>query len=328
MRVSNVFCYFSVFTIILLGGLSSTFSQAAVREYWIAAEKMPWNYAPSNKNKIEANGGLDVWGETLSYQKYRYVEYQSEKFIETIPQPEWMGILGPQIRAEVGDTIKVHFLNRTERPLSIHPHGVRYDKANEGADGGQGSQVLPEKRFTYTWLVDEASGPGPNDPSSIVWLYHSHVIAEEEMNLGLIGTIVVTQKGMTRSVSDPSPHDVDREFTALYMIFDEDDGEESGLKHAINGLIFGNLNGFETTLDEKVRWHIVALGNEEDNHTVHWHGHTVLHQGRRTDVVEVLPASMITVDMVTRTIGSWLFHCHVNDHMIAGMSTRWNVHSR
>lgn len=312
-------------TVILFSVVIPCTSQAAVREYWIAAEKVAWSYAPSKENQIEAENGLGVWGETLTYQKYRYVGYKSEKFVEPISQPEWMGILGPQIRAEVGDTIKVHFLNKTDRPLSIHPHGVRYDKSNEGADGGIGASILPEKRYTYTWLVDKASGPGPNDPSSVVWLYHSHVVAEEEMNLGLIGTIIVVRQGMARSITDPSPRDVDREFTALYMIFDEEDGEERGLKHAINGRIFGNLNGFEATFGARVRWHIVALGNEEDNHTIHWHGHTVLNRGKRTDVVEVMPASMVTADMVTRTVGNWLFHCHVNDHMMAGMATRWIV---
>ncbi|MCP5245860.1 MAG: multicopper oxidase domain-containing protein [Burkholderiales bacterium] len=317
--------FLNVVFLILAGTAFS--SQAAIREYWIAAEKMPWNYAPSGKNQIAEKDGLDVWGETLVYQKYRYVGYHDKDFSKPISQPEWMGILGPQIRAEVGDTVNVHFLNKTDRPLSIHPHGMLYDKDNEGADGGKGALVLPQKRYTYTWIVDEASGPGPNDPSSIVWLYHSHVMAEEEMNLGLVGTIVVTRKGMARSSEDPSPNDVDREFTALYMIFDEEDGEESGLKHAVNGRIFGNLSGYETYLGEKARWHIVALGNEEDNHTIHWHGQTVLHHGRRTDVIEVMPASMATVDMVTRSPGNWLFHCHVNDHMMAGMSTRWIVHN-
>ena len=65
---------------------------------------------------------------------------------------------------------------------------------------------------------------------------------------------------------------------------------------------------------------VAALGNEQDNHTIHWHGQTVLDHGRRTDVIEVLPASMASVDMVPRSPGSWLLHCHVNDHMTAGMS--------
>jgi FtsP/CotA-like multicopper oxidase with cupredoxin domain len=299
---------------------------AAVREYWIAAEKMPWNYAPSGQNRIKPEAGLGVWGETLVYQKYRYVAYKDDRYKAPLPQPEWTGILGPQLRAAVGDTIKVHFLNKTDRPLSIHPHGVFYDKNNEGADGaGLGASVPPHKSYTYTWVVDEDAGPGPADPSSIVWLYHSHVMEDEEPNLGLVGTIIVTRKGMERSGSDPAPRDVDQEFTTLFMIFNEEEGKESGMKHTINGRIFGNLDGYKTRLGKRVRWHVVALGNETDNHTVHWHGQTVLDHGRRTDVVEVLPASMTSVDMVPRSPGDWLLHCHVDDHMMAGMSTRWHV---
>ena len=54
--------------------------------------------------------------------------------------------------------------------------------------------VPPGKSYTYTWVADETAGPGPADPSSIVWLYHSHVMEEEEANLGLIGTIVITRQ--------------------------------------------------------------------------------------------------------------------------------------
>ena len=237
-----------------------------------------------------------------------------------------MGILGPQIRGVVGDTIVVHFLNRTDRKLSMHPHGVLYSKDNEGADSNsKGANVLPGESYEYTWIVDEDAGPGPNDPSTIVWLYHSHVTGEEEINLGLVGAIIITRKGMEISYSNPSPRDVDHEFISLFMIFNEENDEESGLKHAINGRIFGNLNGYETKIGERVRWHVAALGNEQDNHTVHWHGQTVLNQGHRTDVIEVLPASMVSVDMTPRSPGSWLLHCHVNDHMLAGMSTRWHV---
>jgi FtsP/CotA-like multicopper oxidase with cupredoxin domain len=313
-------------TMIFIISAGFSFSvQAAVREYWIAAEKVSWNYAPSGQNLIEPVDGLGVWGQTLTYTKYRYIGYADGSYATPLPQPASMGILGPQLRAVVGDTLKIHFLNKTDRPLSMHPHGVLYDKDNEGADGGGGASVAPGARYTYTWVADTAAGPGPADPSSIVWLYHSHVMGEEEMNLGLIGTLVITRKGMARSASNPMPRDVDQEFTALFMIFNEEDGEESGLKHTINGRIFGNLDGYEARLGKRVRWHVAALGNEQDNHTVHWHGQTVLAHGRRTDVVEVLPASMTSVDMVPRSPGDWLLHCHVNDHMLAGMSARWRV---
>lgn len=48
-------------------------------------------------------------------------------------EEEHLGILGPVIRAAVGDRIIVHFKNNTRFPASIHPHGVQYTQAHEGA---------------------------------------------------------------------------------------------------------------------------------------------------------------------------------------------------
>lgn len=319
--------------------------QAALREYWIAAEAVDWNYAPSGRNLFKPGAGLGPWGQHLVYRKYRYIQYTGPDYRTRVPQPRWMGILGPQLRAVEGDTLQVHFLNRTDKPLSIHPHGLRYDKANEGADGpGPGAAVPPGRSFTYTWQVDTEAAPGPGDPSSIVWVYHSHVDSVTEIYDGLIGTIVVTRRGMARSVRAPRPRDVDAELTVLFMIFDENgrrsldaahgprlsqaDIREGHLKHSLNGLIFGNLQGLTVTEGQRVRWYLIGMGTEADLHTAHWHGQTVLARGRRTDVVELLPTSMKTVDMRADHPGRWLFHCHVTDHITAGMITRWEVRPR
>lgn len=40
--------------------------------------------------------------------------------------------VGPVIKAEVGDTILVTFVNKASWPFSIQPHGVSYGKAWEG----------------------------------------------------------------------------------------------------------------------------------------------------------------------------------------------------
>jgi FtsP/CotA-like multicopper oxidase with cupredoxin domain len=62
-----------------------------------------------------------------------------------------------------------------------------------------------------------------------------------------------------------------------------------------------------------------------DLHTPHWHGNTLLWSGMRSDMVELLPMSMKTLDMQPDDVGTWLFHCHVNDHLSAGMVTRFVV---
>ncbi|MDE0685291.1 MAG: multicopper oxidase domain-containing protein, partial [Candidatus Poribacteria bacterium] len=114
--------------------LSIVSAEAATREYWIAAEKVEWNYAPSGQNLIRPEMGLDVWGKALVYEKYRYFQYTDNTYTTQVEQPIWMGILGPQLHAVEGDSVKVHFLNRADKPLSIHVHGLQYDEDNEGAD--------------------------------------------------------------------------------------------------------------------------------------------------------------------------------------------------
>ena len=305
------------------------------RTYYVAAEPVAWNYAPLHHDPVFDQPVPLPWGETRVYSKLRYIGYTDATFTTPIPQPAWAGILGPALHATVGDTMKVIFLNRTDRSLSMHPHGLKYGPESEGAlyePGGPARGIAPPGgRITYTWLADENAGPKRNGPSSKVWLYHSHVMAEEEIYKGLIGTIVVTDPARARE--DGRPRDVDMEYTALFMVFNENlpetpDAEQEGnLKHAINGLFFGNLPGIEMRQGQRVRWYLIGLGTEVDLHTVHWHGETVRTEwGETTDVIELLPASMRTVDMWPDNPGRWLLHCHVADHMTGGMYSRFTIH--
>ena len=76
---------------------------------------------------------------------------------------------------------------------------------------------------------------------------------------------------------------------------------------------------------ERVRWYTFSLGTEVDLHTPHWHGNTVTTNGMRSDMIQLMPGMMTVSDMVPDNVGTWLFHCHVNDHILAGMQTRYRV---
>ncbi len=301
-----------------------------VREYFVAAEDVSWNYAPSGKNLLHVADGLGVWGKPLVYKKTRYIEYTDESFKTLKPQDPSLGILGPVIRGVVGDTLRVHFLNRSKVPLNMHPHGVLYDKDNEGAHYGtephKGQHVAPGESYTYTWSVPERAGPGPRDGSSVFWLYHSHDHTGDGLYKGLMGPIVIVDPRF--ATADAKPNDIDRELFNLFMIFNENSEgkeDEKHLKHAINGYIFANLPGLTMHAHDRVRWYLAAMGNEVDLHTPHWHGETVLAQGLRKDVVELLPASMMAVDMKAENVGTWMYHCHVVDHVKAGMSALYTI---
>src|SRR4029077_5673808 len=132
--------------------------------YYIAAEYVTWNYAPSGRDLLDGRPIPAPWSAKLEWPKTRYIEYTDGTFSIRKAQPEWLGILGPIIRAEVGDTVVVEFLNRTRAAHGIHPHGLHYDKANEGAaylPSGAGASIPGGARFVYHWLADAGSGPGP-----------------------------------------------------------------------------------------------------------------------------------------------------------------------
>jgi len=334
------------------------------RNYFIAADEVAWNYAPSGTNMFTGapfdeaankfvQAGPDRIGAT--YMKCLYHGYTDAKFIQQITRPadeQYLGALGPVIRAQVGDTIKVTFRNNCSFPASIHPHGVFYNKKDEGApynDGRTapdkvGDAVAPHQQYVYTWEVPERAGPGPMDGSSVMWMYHSHTDEVADINSGLMGPMEITARGKARP--DGSPNDVDREIFALFMVMDENsshyleaertklakppaaddaDFQESNKMHSINGFVYSNGPLITMRQGQHVRWYVMSMGNEVDLHTPHWHGNTVIANGMRTDTVSLLPATMVTADMVPDDPGIWGFHCHVSDHIIAGMLARYQV---
>jgi FtsP/CotA-like multicopper oxidase with cupredoxin domain len=352
----------------LVLGCALAFAPAAAagtREYWIAAEEVAWDYAPSYP--FDPMRGEDFSDEMKLflepdyqpgfighiYTKALFRQYTAD-FGKLVAQPSHLGLLGPVIRGVVGDTIVVHFRNNTSIPTSIHPHGVLYAKDSEGSPYTDSADDLtntapaddavpPGTDYTYTWSVPERAGPGAKDPSSIAWPYHSHTNETGDVNAGLVGFIVITRKNAARD--DGTPKEVDREFFTLFTVFDEnssslaavngtdsppagsdpDEFAESNLMHGINGLVSGNDRGYDIDQGDHVRWYLMGMGTEVDMHTVHWHGITVVHDGHRKDVVHLAPATTETVDFVADNPGTWMLHCHVNDHIAAGMMTKFTI---
>ena len=75
-------------------------------------------------SKYFASGGHDSLGgpqcdESALCRVHRCYFYDEKK-----PAPAHMGILGPVIRAQVGERIRVVFKNKARFPFSMHPHGV------------------------------------------------------------------------------------------------------------------------------------------------------------------------------------------------------------
>jgi hephaestin len=266
------------------------------------------------------------------------------------------------IHAAVGDTIRVVFRNNADRPFSMHPHGVFYEKGSEGApynDGGAdqriGNGVPPGGTCVYVWPVPARAGPGPMDGSSVLWMYHSHVDEVRDINSGLLGPMIITARDMARP--DGTPKDVDREIVTAFAQVEEnfswlaetnlpgldsadrlkpmpnpsetDAGYPWYVKFTINGFIHGSMPAAALTMHrgQRVRWYLMSSTNDFDVHAPHWHGNTVLVGGMRTDVISLPFMGMVIANMVPDNVGTWLLHCHVSFHNSAGMAVLYHVTS-
>ncbi|XP_018617415.2 ceruloplasmin [Scleropages formosus] len=324
------------------------------KTYYIAATEIEWDYSPNRMWEHKMHG-TDSPGNTFiekedkfigsKYKKVVYREYTDKTFTrekERLPQEEHLEILGPIIHAETGDKVNIVFKNMASRPYSIHAHGVKTETAEI-------QPTPPGETHTYTWYVPKSAGPGPNEEECLVGAYFSTVDVTKDLYSGLIGPLVICERSLLRKIGLKEEI---KEFALLFMVFDEneswyldeniknyvskgskvqkDDEEfiESNKMHGINGRIYNNLRGLTMEVGDKVYWHLMGMGNEVDMHTAHFHGHSFeykLSGTHRHDVYELFPATFQTVKMKAQYPGTWLLHCHVTDHIVAGMETTYTV---
>lgn len=341
--------------------------------YHLAADEVVWDYAPSGRDEITGRPFDDAarpfvepgpgWTGRLA-RKSLYREYTDSTFTTLKPRPpEWehLGFLGPLLRASVGDTIRVVFRNNTRFAASVHPHGVFYLKASEGAPYADGAApadaaddgVPAGGTHVYVWPVPERAGPAPGDKSSVFWMYHSHTHETGDVNAGLTGPMIVTAAGGARE--DGTPKDVDREIVVAFAEVDENQSPylmenirayatqpdsvkvdtvfgtpvvrrygQYYFKETLNGFLYGNLPVPKVSVGQRVRWYLMSSTNFEI-HAPHWHGNTVELMHMRTDVGALLPMGMQVADMVPDNPGRWLFHCHVANHLVMGMQGMFEV---
>lgn len=357
--------------LVLLAGCAAAGADPVGRTitYFVAADEVEWDYAPSGLDQISGHAAempaalvMESAPDRIGrkFMKAVYHEYTDSTFTtrkERPPEWEHLGMLGPLLRASVGDTLRIVFRNNAAYPYSMHPHGVFYNKDSEGAiyaDGTDGADkaddAVPQGgTHVYVWPVLERTGPAPHEGSTVFWMYHSHTNESKDVNAGLMGPMIITRAGLARP--DGRPTDVDREFVVAFQEVDENvswyfednvqryAGNPSrvprnttfsdvaylvNLRETMNGLSFGHLPGLTMRMGERVRWYVFGTSNFEV-HAPHWHGQTAVAHNMRTDVLSLVTMQMVTADMVPDNPGTWLFHCHVAPHLDFGMQALFTV---
>ncbi|KAL6778816.1 FOX1 [Auxenochlorella protothecoides x Auxenochlorella symbiontica] len=357
----------------------------ATRDYYVQAEQDIWDYAPHGAYMC-GGSAENFTADQLTYVGNfsdrigsRYVKglyrlYTDDTYTQRVPRAaadEYLGLLGPIMKAEVGDILRVHFKNTLPFPVSMHPHGVWYDKSNEGTPYNDGTSA-EEKRddavetgqtFTYTWNVPDIAGPGPADLSTKAWLYHSHTVEDADTYAGLVGALIIGERGAFGP--DMVPLDVDAEVVLYFSVMNEqgslfldanmqlfladadwtvllndtqvteqaEGGEsspagafaESNLMHSINGFMYCNGPHIPIARDGVTRVHIISIGTEPDVHAPNFQRQNLLADGRAAPSVTAMPGTMQSLDVVAHGSGSSLLTCRTVDHINAGMMALYDV---
>ncbi len=296
------------------------------KEYWIAAESFRHNLVPTGRDQMM---GMRFASKDSTFTAIGYRAY-TPGWKAPIPSnfdvgPN-TGIPGPIIRAQVGDTVLIHFKNNDRHykwPHSVHTHGFKYTPTSDGAfvaargKDFPGTAVKYGEDYTYTWTALPSSEG--------TWLYHDHSVQEGLTNagpvmemgaeLGMFGMVAIT--GPTTP-----PADVEN-FLFFHDLYQADVPELAQDFDCFNGQSYlGNTQTFTAKVGQRVRWRVAALGKEF--HVFHIHGHRwQSSNGGYVDSQILGPSTTLTVEYTEDNPGTWLYHCHVTDHMAGGMVGRY-----
>ena len=285
-------------------------ASAETREFWVAATPVTWNLAPNGRDAITGER-LDPAQTVAPTTVFRRYSSKWRRALDNSPMSRNQNLIpGPLMRARVGDKIVVHFKNMDVmrmRAHSMHFHGVEYKPDSDGAYvpgvSGKDGRVPPGETWTYRLTAGEQSKG--------VWPYHDHSVAmDESIAGGMYGMLSIRGRG------EALP---DKEFVVVFAAM--------GDFQTIDGRAFvGNTPVFASRTGDLVQWDVMAMGSE--HHTFHVHGHRWLDGHVPRDTQTVGPAESFRVRWRERDPGTWLYHCHVEDHMARGMIGTYRVRRR
>ncbi|KAG2217041.1 hypothetical protein INT45_002378 [Circinella minor] len=325
------------------------------REYYVAIDEIIWDYTQYSSD-IPNNTATHFWTTTSStqvgnkYYKAVYREYTDNTYTTLKSRPQWQGLLGPILRAEVGDTLRVHLWNKASHDFSMHPHGVFYEFEMEGAvykDATENSFVKAGDNYTYVWQVAPRAGPGPKDGDSLVWGYHSHVHESDIFN-GLFGAILVYRRGFLNettiakdvvtalfAINENHSHYLSNTVHRLAHHVDLDliknnpkamrEFRLSNIKRSINGMIMAEPTDLILKQDTTTQWHVLGWGSFNDIQMISWQQAQVSMFDSPVSQIRLLPASFRTLQVTPDTPGTFQFGFVNGEPGIEGMIMYYHV---
>ncbi len=215
---------------------------------------------------------------------------------------------GPVLRATEGELVRITLVNQGNVPHTIHFHGIH--PANMD---GVLELVLPGESFTYEFIAQ---------PYGIM-PYHCHSMpTSQHIHNGLYGMMIFDPKEGRPPM---------RELAMVMSAFDLDrDGEAEF--YAWNGRAFQYAdNPIALRRGEPVRMYVMNIF--EEAMVPHLHGNlyrlypsgTTMTPTEYTDVKTLSIAERAILEFQYDYPGTYMFQCHVTEHMEQGLMGWFNV---
>jgi len=266
------------------GGAMGTMSHAA---------SVPLEAKGNQQLEPKVVDGVKVFELTASVVQW---EVAPNEFVEAYA---YNGMVpGPLLRVTEGDKLRIVLKNELPEPTILHIHGPRLPNSQDGVPDVTQPVIQPGETFAYEFEVH---------PSG-TFMYHTHFNSVVQESKGLYGILQVDPKDFTPTY--------DREYFQVISEF--------GGFYVINGKSFPSTDPMDAKVGDKVRIHLVNLGQMV--HPMHSHGfatkivatdgYPVPEAVQLTkDTVSIGPGERYDLEFTADRPGAWVYHCHILSHV-------------
>jgi FtsP/CotA-like multicopper oxidase with cupredoxin domain len=250
----------------------------------------------------------------------RYQLVAADKEIEIVPGVKFKAwtyngrVPGPTIRCREGDELRIHFVNASSHPHTVHFHGIHRDVVDGVPGIGRGVISVGED-CTYSFTAEPFG----------LHLYHCHVSPlAEHISKGLYGAFIVDPKG-GRPPAD--------ELVMMQNAFDPNFDDDNEV-YAINTVAFHYLyRPVQVRRGDLVRIYLLNMVELDPINSFHIHANffhrfptgTSLEPVEYTDTIIQGQGQRDILELRFPYTGEYMFHAHKTEFASLGWMGMFEV---
>jgi manganese oxidase len=289
---------------------------------------VPEGESPPYKPVVTSNNATLSWKRVDGVKVYHLVaEPVVHEFSPGLVSNCWGyngRVHGPTIEAVEGDKVRIYVTNRLSAPTTVHWHGILLPSGMDGVGGVSQRAIQPGETFKYEFTFKQHG----------TFMYHSHHDEMTQMQLGMVGMLVVHPK-------EPKSPPPDRDYAMMLSEWKievgarrPDPNEMTDFNvFTMNGRSFPGTEPLLAKVGERVR---VRIGNLStmSHHAIHLHGYhfkvvatdggEIPEAGQWPETtVHVPTGSTRTIEFEAHAPGDWVMHCHMLHHVMTQMGHKF-----